>query len=246
MRQLHPSFSPEVDLTAAYAYPRDLTGRAWVRANMVSSVDGAAVVDGRSEGLSDPGDKKVFATLRGLCDAVVVGAGTARTEGYRALRARPPYADLRAALGQAPAPTLVVVSGRLALDPESELFHGGATPTIVVTPAASDRAQRDRIAGVADVVVAGDQLVDMGRALDELASRGLVRLLCEGGPHLLADVAAAGRLDELCLTMAPRVLGGGATRITAGTQSDVGLELAHLLEEDGTLFARYTRAPSAT
>lgn len=240
MRRLLPSAADDVDLTEAYAYPTD--GRAWVRANMVGSVDGSAVVDGRSEGLSTPGDKKVFAVLRGLADAVMVGAGTARTEGYRTLRAKPDYVSLRAALEQRPSPTLVLVSGRLDLDPSSTLFHGGAERTVVVTSAGSDAGRRAQLAEVADVVVAGDDRVDVTMAVDELAARGLTRVLCEGGPHLLGDVAAAGRLDELCLTLAPRLVGGAATRILAGPSVGTTLSLTHLLEDASTLFARYVRA----
>ena len=237
MRRLHPTYDESVDLLEAYAYPTD---RPWVRSNMVSSVDGSAVVDGRSGGLSSAADKQVFGVLRGLCDVVLVGAGTARKEGYRAPRPKPDYVDLRASLGQRPAPVLALVSRRLDLDPASELFTG-ADRTLVVAPGSSDVAARERLAEVADVVVAGDDAVDVGAALDALADRGLTRVLCEGGPHLLADVATAGRLDELCLTLSPHLVGGDGPRILSGAV--VGdaprLELAHLLEEDGTLLARY-------
>lgn len=240
MRRLLPLPSDEVDLTDAYAYPRGAA--LWVRANMVSSVDGSAVVDGRSEGLSTPGDKQVFGVLRGLADAVVVGAGTARTEGYRALRAKPDYASLRESLGQHAAPVLVLVSGRLDLDPASPLFHGGDRRTVLVTSAASDPGRRDRLGAVADVIVAGDVHVDMAAALEQLAARGLTRVLCEGGPHLLADLAASGRLDELCLTLAPRLVGGDGPRITVGPAIGTRLALAQLLEDDSALFASYVRA----
>jgi riboflavin biosynthesis pyrimidine reductase len=242
MRQLLPAPLDEVDLGVVYAYPRELGGRAWVRGNMVSSLDGAAVVDGRSQGLSSDADQKVFALLRGLADAVVVGAGTARIEGYRALRAKDASVSAREALGQSAAPVLVVVSGSLDLDPQSPLFHGGVHRTVVMTHSASDPALREQLAEVADVVVAGEGAVDIDVALDELAARGHARVLCEGGPRLLADIAAAGRLDELCLTVAPRLVGGGATRITRGALVDEPYEVGHLLEQDGTLFARYLRA----
>jgi riboflavin biosynthesis pyrimidine reductase len=241
MRQLLPTTLDAVDVRATYAYPADVGDQPWVRANMVSSLDGAAAVDGRSGALGGPGDKEVFGVLRGLADAVLVGAGTARIEGYRALRAKEAYAALRASLEQEPAPALVLVSGRLDLDPDSQLFHGGVQRTIVVTHAASDPTLRKALAEGADVIVAGIEAVDIGEALDALAARGMVRVLCEGGPHLLADIAAAGRLDELCLTLAPRVVGGAATRITAGPTLDQSFELAHLLDDDGTLFARYAR-----
>lgn len=244
MRQLLPTALDEVDLLAAYAYPSDVVDRPWVRANMVTSLDGAAAVDGRSGALGGAGDKQVFAVLRGLADAVLVGAGTARIEGYRALRAKLAYAALRASFGQQPAPALVLVSGRLDLDPDSALFHGGGQRTIVVTHSASDPTRRKLLAEVAEVIVAGDDAVDGALALDALSARGIVRVLCEGGPHLLADVTAAGRLDELCLTLAPRVVGGAGTRITQGPALNQSFELAHLLDDDGTLFARYVRPPA--
>jgi riboflavin biosynthesis pyrimidine reductase len=151
------------------------------------------------------------------------------------------YAAPRAALGQRSAPVLVVASARLELDADSKLFHGGAERTIVVTPASSPADRRALLAEVADVVVAGDEHLDVAAAVGALVERGLTRVLCEGGPSLLADVAAAGRLDELCLTLAPRLVGGEARRILSGSLADDSLELAHLLEDEDTLFTRYVR-----
>jgi riboflavin biosynthesis pyrimidine reductase len=182
----------------------------------------------------------VFGTLRGLCDVVLVGAGTARTEGYRALKARPSYAEHRTALGQRPAPVLALVSGTLDLDPTAELFTG-VERTMVLTSAKADESARARLAEVADVIVTGTDRVDLSAGIEALVALGLPRVLCEGGPHLLADLVTAGRLDELCLTTAPRLAGGDGPRIVADLHlGDVlALELAHLLEEDGNLFARY-------
>jgi riboflavin biosynthesis pyrimidine reductase len=236
MRQLHPTYDEKVDPIVAYRYPND---RPWLRANMVSSLDGSAVRDGRSEGLSGAADKEVFGVLRGLADVVLVGAGTARTEGYRALRPKDAYAGVRASLAQRPAPVLALVSGRLDLDPDSQLFHGGAERTVVITHAGSDAAVRERLAAVADLVVAGEDAVDLPVALDALARRGLARVLCEGGPSLLAAVAAAGRLDELCLTLAPQLVGGDGQRVVTGPDLGVPLSLAHLLEQDSVLLTRY-------
>lgn len=237
MRSLLPAPAETVDLVEAYAYPPD---GAWVRANMVASVDGSAVADGRSEALSGPSDKKVFGVLRGLCDVVLVGAGTARAEGYRALKARSSYAELRSGLGQRPAPVLALVSGRLDLDPTSDLFTGEER-TVVVTTASADESARARLAEVAEVIVAGVERADIGAAIDALVASGLPRVLCEGGPHLLAAVTQADRLDELCLTTSPRLVGGEGPRIVDGLRLDgvAEVELAHLLEEDGYLFARY-------
>ena len=245
MRQLHPAYRPDLsldDLRRLYAYPAD---RPWVRANMVSSLDGAATVDGRSAGLSSAADKTVFDVLRGLCDVVLVGAGTARAEGYRAPGPKPAYAAQRAGLGQRPAPVLALVSGRLDLDPASDLFTG-AERTLVLTAAGSGAGARSRLAEVADVVVAGEERVDVSAAIDVLVERGLPRVLCEGGPHLLADVTRSDRLDELCLTTAPYLAGGPGPRIAEGLEPPQGsgpdgLDLVHLLEQESTLLARYVR-----
>ena len=237
MRSLLPEPADPVDLLQAYAYPGD---GAWVRANMVASVDGSAVADGKSEPLSGPSDKRVFGVLRGLCDVVLVGAGTARAEGYRGLKARPSYAEHRTGHGQRPAPVLALVSGSLDLDPTAELFTG-AERTVMLTSAKADESARARLAEVAEVIVAGTDRVDLSAGIDALVALGLPRVLCEGGPHLLAGVVAAGRLDELCLTTTPVLVGGHGPHVVAGLHLDaiLELELAHLLEEDGNLFARY-------
>ena len=237
MRQLLPTAADQVDLHEVYAHPGN---RPWVRANMVASLDGSAVKAGRSGGLGGPADKQVFGVLRSLCDAVLVGAGTARTEGYKAPRAKEADAERRRAAGQRPAPVLVLVSRGLGLDPDSGLF-AGTERTVVVTSGSSDRSARDRLAEVADLVVAGDERVDVAAALDELAGRGLTRVLCEGGPTLLGDVAAAGRLDELCLTVSPQLVGGDGPRVAHGRDLEVDLRPASLLEADGVLLTRYVR-----
>src|SRR5690606_29318860 len=93
--------------------------------------------------------------------------------------------------------------------------------------------------GAENVIVAGESQVDLAAVKAELVTRGLTNLLGEGGPHLLRDLIAAGAADELCLTTVPRVIGGVHPRILMGPAVDVGLELAVLLEQDGTLLARY-------
>jgi riboflavin biosynthesis pyrimidine reductase len=133
---------------------------------------------------------------------------------------------------------LALVSAELDLDPASPLFTGDER-TLVITTEASPERIRLRLADVADVIVTGDTEVDLGDARKELETRGLQRVLCEGGPSLLGAVTAAGCLDELCLTVAPVIVGGDAARIVAGPSADAGLRLAHVLEEDGFLFTSY-------
>ena len=177
--------------------------------------------------------------LRGLCDVVLVGAGTARHEEYREPRAKPAFRTYRESFGQRSAPVLALVSRTLDLDPASRLFDGDER-TVVITTSSSDERLRMRLAEVSDVILAGETEVDVRLARHELGTRGLLRVLCEGGPSLLAAVASAGCLDELCLTVAPVLAGGDGPRVLDGPASGLGgLSIAHLLEEDGFLFTRY-------
>lgn len=235
------------ELAAAYAYPAPGPGarKQWLRANMVSTIDGAAQHDGRSQGISCASDMRIFGTLRALADAVLVGAETVRQEGYRPARARDDFAAARAAAGQGPAPAIAVVTAGLGLDFSLPLFTAPLTQTVILTGAG---APRDRVAAAekagARVVVAGEGLaVDPARAVRELVALGHTRLLTEGGPRLLGQFVAADVLDELCLTLSPMLTAGDAQRIAGGPSVEVPRRfvLASLLEEDGFLFSRYRR-----
>ncbi|MFF1421219.1 pyrimidine reductase family protein [Streptomyces sp. NPDC058280] len=249
------------ELAEAYAYPdaypaagaadearpeaRPVGDGVWLRANMVSTLDGAAHHEGRSQALSSDADMRIFGTLRAIADAVVVGAETVRLEGYRPARARDAFAARRAAAGQGPAPVIAVVSASLNLDFSLPLFTEPLVPTLVLTGAAAppERIRAAEKAG-AEVLIAGDGPgVEPARAVRALAGRGLTRLLTEGGPRLLGQFVAAGVLDELCLTVSPTLTAGYAQRIAGGPALAVPerLALASLLEEGGFLFTRYRR-----
>ncbi|WP_406398992.1 pyrimidine reductase family protein [Streptomyces sp. NBC_00879] len=256
MRRLLPVTDPTAtedhewsldELADAYAYPDGADGAdgPWLRANMVSSLDGAAQHEGRSQAISSDTDMRIFGTLRGLADAVVVGAETVRLEGYRPARAREAFAARRAAAGQGPAPAIAVVSASLGLDFSLPLFAEPLVPTLVLTGAGAppDRIREAEKAGV-EVVIAGDGPgVEPARAVRALAERGLTRLLTEGGPRLLGQFVAAGVLDELCLTLSPTLTAGDAQRIAGGPALAVPerFALASVLEEAGFLFTRYRR-----
>ncbi|MCX2185132.1 pyrimidine reductase family protein [Streptomyces sp. SKN60] len=233
------------ELADAYAYPPEAATGRWLRANMVSSLDGAGQHDGRSQPLSSEADMRIFGTLRGLADVVVVGAETVRSEGYRPARARDAFAARRAAAGQGPAPVIAVVTASLDLDFSLPLFTEPLVPTLVLTGAGSSaerRAEAER-AG-AEVVIAGDDRgIDPERAVTALAERGLRRQLTEGGPRLLGQFVAAGVLDELCLTLSPTMTAGAAQRIAGGPSVAVPkrFAVASVLEQDGFLFTRYRR-----
>jgi riboflavin biosynthesis pyrimidine reductase len=235
MHRLEPAGPAE--LAEAYAYPAP---EPWLRANMVASVDGAATDGTKTEGLGGPADRRLLSLLRALADVVIVGAATVRVEGYGPVRPREWWSDLRK--DRTPAPPLAIISRSLDLDFEAPVFTEAITPTIVVT---CPSAPVDRVRTCekhAEVITTGGEWANAGAALDALAERGLVRQLTEGGPRLLAQFAAAGRVDELCLTMSPQLTAGDAARVLNGPAiPPMPLRLGHVLEEDGFVFLRYVR-----
>lgn len=241
-----PATLDPTGLADAYAWPE---ADRWLRANMVSTVDGAArSPDGLSHAISSDTDRHVFGRLRVTADVVLVGASTVREEQYRAIRPRAADVEVRRESGQPPAPQVAVVSRSLALDLTSPLFREPVVRTLVLTCESAPADTLARVAEVADVAVCGEDDVDLAAAVDALHDRGHVRMHSEGGPHLLAGLAAAGVLDELLLTVSPVLAGGGyadradITRILAGPVlpgAPRPLRLAHVLEDEGTLFLRY-------
>jgi riboflavin biosynthesis pyrimidine reductase len=230
-----PADLDESALVDAYRVP---DGRH-LRVNFIASLDGAVTVDGRSGGLGSPGDRRVFNLLRALADVVLVGHGTASAEGYGPVIADSPVGRLRTSFGRPATAPIAVVSKRASLDPTSALATGGTSPTILVTCAASDGARREVLAAAGVVVlVCGDDDVDLPLALDRLAALGHEQVLCEGGPTLFRDALTAGVVDELDLSIAPWLVGGGH-RLLENLPGAVRLDLRQVLEEDGLLFTRY-------
>lgn len=248
MRALLPHPADTVDLVGAYAPPPNTTGgfgasgARFVRCNMISTIDGAITVNGRSGLLGGPGDHRVFQVLRSWADVVVVGAGTARTEGYGPARLSDELRSARLARGQPPVPPIAVVTLSGNVDLTAPLFSEAEARSIVVTAAVGEAVLRGsaQLGDVADLIVAGARAVDLTQAFDQLAQMGHRSLLLEGGPGLNADVVHAGLLDELCLTLSPRVVAGAGSRIVAGPELDppMGVEATSILEEDGFLFFR--------
>jgi riboflavin biosynthesis pyrimidine reductase len=189
---------PETDdLTELYAVPPARAGGPWLRVNMVSTVDGAATGEsGKSGSINNEADKLVFDHLRSEADVIVVGAGTARTEGYR------------------PTDRPIVVVSRHDDLPDS--LRNGPPGSVLLMP-----------------------LGDPAAFKRSLVDRGWRNILCEGGPSLLRDLLAAGVVDELCTAIVPRLVGGDHRRILHGPPVDVPLTLHTLLEQDGTLLARW-------
>ena len=235
---IYPQRRLDVDpvIVHAKAVRRPPAGRPYVLMNMVSSVDGAAAVDGVSGPLDAPGDKDVFLAIRAVADVIVVGAGTARAERYGKAKLTPPLRKMRVGRGQAELPTIAVVSRSLDLDFDSSLFVGDGPRTIVVTCASADGPSVERLRGVADIVVAGDDDVDLSAAIARLNARVCV---LEGGPSLNGAMLEAGLVDEINLTIAPMTVGASdSERIIAGGAATAWTP-AHIVVQDGAIFVRY-------
>ena len=194
----------------------------WLRVNMVSTADGSAQgPDGRSGTINNAPDQRVFHLLRTWADVVVVGAGTARIEEY----------------GTADVP-LVVVS-RSGKVPKSLQGHEAGRVRMATVEHAEHLQEARDLLGEANVWTLGGYAIDRGSLRRRLAAQGFTRVLCEGGPHLFQAMLTAGVVDELCLSIVPRLVAGDYARITAGPDVDVDLEPTLLLEESGTLLGRW-------
>jgi riboflavin biosynthesis pyrimidine reductase len=238
-----PDPEPLDDAAVTALYLHDDRSRPCLRVNFVGSVDGAVTVDGYSEGLSGPADRRVFGLLRMVCDGLLVAAGTLRHEGYGAVRLDEKRRGWRREQGLGEYPPLVIVSRALTLDPALPALADAPVRPYVITCAAAPAGVRAALAEHAEVLVHGETEVDLVAARADLVARGLVQLLCEGGPHLLGGLTAADLVDELCLTVAPVLAGAGSGRITAGPPSPRPrrLGLRHVLVEDDMLLLRYAR-----
>jgi riboflavin biosynthesis pyrimidine reductase len=220
--------------------------KPWTRANFVASLDGAATHEGHTRGLTDADDKRVFALLRMLCDVVLVGAATVRSEGYAGRKVDRKAAAWRVAHGLAAEPTLAVVSARLSLSPDTAALAGAPVRPIIFALERSAPEKRQALSSVADVVLCGGHTLDCRAMLAVLAARGLRQVLCEGGPHLFGTLVEADCIDELCLTVSPVLENGTAGRIVAGAaQTTRRMRLGHAIHVGEMLMLRYERASKA-
>ncbi|APX31585.1 pyrimidine reductase [Brachybacterium sp. P6-10-X1] len=218
-----------------YALPALPAGSVHVRAMMNTTLDGAVHgADGTSGPLRNPDDSLVFGVLRALTDVVLVGAGTVRVEDYSSVRGREDLLEPSRRPGGAPSPALAVWSNSGALPPA--LDRRGGLLLIASPDAASDAGRR---AGVhpEQVIPAATPAA----AIQGLAARGLRAIQAEGGPSTLGQLAAAGLLDELCLSATHRTVGGPSPRVLHGPEHDQGWEQMSLLVGEHATIARYRR-----
>ena len=226
MRRLLPDPGPtsvSEQLEAYRPWEEAPQERPLVGMNFVATVDGRATIAGRSGPIGSDADTAMLVGLRKRFEAVMIGAGTMRVERYGPMK-----------------PLLVLISGRLDLPWDAPLFTEEGGEALIFTASEAEPPETPATLEV----VRHEGAVNLGEALRYLRrERGIRALLSEGGPHLHAQMQADGLVDDLFLTIAPKLSGGEAPRIVEGPLPDVaGLELAWLLEEDGELFARYRRS----
>jgi riboflavin biosynthesis pyrimidine reductase len=232
-------------LTDFYAYPEDLRS-CWVRGNMITSIDGGASDDGKSGGLAGPGDKALFVHMREAADVILVGAGTVRTENYSGVHFSVTQRQKRQSRGQAEVPPIAIVTNSGRLERDSLVFTRTEVPPLILTCTDAVASTRRTLGGAAEVLDAAASdpaAVDVATALSLLAERKLFRVLAEGGPSLLGSLMARQLLDELCLTIAPIMVGGRAPRIATGPAAvHTAMRRTHLLTDDGGyLYTRYVK-----
>lgn len=218
-------------------HPRPLLGEPWqtdrpyLGLNMVATLDGRAAVDGSAIGIGSTADKRLMLELRAEADVVLHGAGTVRADPLSA-RVPPDLVEQRLAAGlsEQPLGAIVTRSGNL---PARHPYYDSATVIYVTSPADVDvnrpTVEVCRVSGVLDVV-------------RDLRRRGARRVLCEGGPTLNSALFAAGLIDDVFLTIAPKLVGGEhPLTLIKGTAfpATIHLELRSLVELEGELFLRY-------
>lgn len=222
-------------------YPWPAHG-AWLRSMMVMTLDGASTgADGRSRSISSRNDRAVLDTTRRFSDVVLIGAGTFRAERYGPMRARAEDAATRAADGQAPAPVLAIASASLDLPWEEAAFARSDVRPIVVTAQSADPARLAVAGQHADLLTV--PTLDGRAIVAALHANGLRRIVCEGGPTLLAELVRLDLVDEADLTMTPVMAGGVRIDIGAAFPDARAFALAQVVVDDeGFLYTRYVRS----
>lgn len=237
LRRLHPEpgeLTPEEATTGLRLDDLAPAERPYLVLNMVSTLDGRIAIDGRSGPIGDEADRELFHGLRTQADAVMVGAGTIRTERYGRLVRSPERRERRVSEGLAADPLAIVVSGRLHLPVDLPLLQDPHSTVVVIT-ASPDELEP------CPARVEYIRATEMRPALEQLRSEGVRSILCEGGPGLNDTLVREGVVDELFLSLAPKLAGGPPLTVLGPEPlpDTLGASLVSLYEHEGHLFGRY-------
>ncbi len=234
-----PPAPPEAFYTGLDLGNRAPAGRPYVVANFIASADGKATAEGRTAPLGSPGDRAAFHLLRTEVDAVLAGTRTMFIENYGPLAKEPRLSELRVRAGRGPQPLGVVISRSGTVPFDIPLFADAASHVAVYTPASTDIPETAAKVTVHELPEGDEGLAEIMRSLR--VDHGVRSLLCEGGPSLFSALLLDGLVDELFLTLAPKLVGGDGMTITTGRPLDelADLRLVAALEQDGMLFLRY-------
>ena len=215
--------------------------RPYLVLNMVSTADGKATIEGRTGAIGNEADRQLFNHLRTQADAVMVGSRTVALERYGRIVRDPALREKRRREGLEPDPLACVVSGRLALTSDVPLLQDRHSRVVIVT---SSLGELRECAARVEYLRIEPGTREFAPALRRLRSdHGVRSVLCEGGPTLNSTLLREGLVDELFLSLAPKLVGGArASTIVAGElglPGTVELDLLSSLEAQGHLFLRY-------
>lgn len=239
LKRLHEASGPVDVLDMVFSEDRSTDQPPWVMFNMVSSVDGATAVQGGSSALNDEDDKELFAALRAIPDVILVGAGTVRAENYGPVILDEKRRSRRVEHGLSPAPRLAIATATLSLEPDMRVFEDPEHRPLILTGEEVSPSRLDLFEERADIV----QLAELGPAsiIRSLGEPSVV--LCEGGPTLNGQLIADGFLDEMNLTISPKMAVGESRRIAHGKEllPPADMKLVRTLVGDRALFLRYVK-----
>lgn len=237
------------DILDLYAPPAELaessSSGAFVRFNFVMTADGGATHHGVSGAIGGEGDKRLFQLLRRHAHVLLMGAGTIRAEGYEGDLLSPQDKAWRAERGLSGLLPVALISGSLRLNPDGPFFKQSPVKPLIYTTESAPTEAREKLAEVAEIIIAGHGSVEPVRVVEDLVSRGFTMIHSEGGPTILGDFQRTNLVDSLCVTIAPKIAGPGEKRI--GGEGDATenvlrtMTLHALLEHQGELHTEYRK-----
>jgi riboflavin-specific deaminase-like protein len=223
----------------------DLAGHAgedrpYTIVNFISSADGRAAFHGQSGPLGDDADREMFHGLREQVDCVIAGTGTLRAEHYGRLIRKPERRERRVKAGRTPEPLMCIITRSGAVPVDAPLFSEPEAKVVVFGPPGTSV---DGVAAQVQVISLDPGEMTLTTAIRRLRTDlGIRSLLCEGGPTLFGALLQERLVDELFLTLAPKLTGGGTSpAVSSGPEQTelLQLELRWALEHAGFLFLRY-------